>query len=93
MSIIFLLQIFTRHVFIFFVTKKNFRIVKTLKVCVLIGEVNMIFRDLMQRKPVHMFVVILMVKPIANCRNAQKTGILLKKILYEKTSPNFDLLT
>lgn len=43
----------------------------------------------MQRKPVHMYVVILMVKPIANCRNAQKTefkkiGILMKKI-YEKT--------
>lgn len=54
----------------------------------------MIFRDLMQRKPVHMYVVILMVKPIANCRiYAQKTGILMKKILYEKTSPNFDLLT
>lgn len=38
-----------------------------------------------------------MVKPIANCRNAQKTefkkiGILMKKI-YEKTWPNFDLLT
>lgn len=31
LSIIFLLRIFnTRHVFIFFVTKKNFRIVKTL---------------------------------------------------------------
>lgn len=36
LSIIFLLRIFTRHVFIFFVTKKNFRIVKTLLVCVLI---------------------------------------------------------
>lgn len=36
LSIIFLLRIFTRLVFIFFVTKKNFRIVKTLLVCVLI---------------------------------------------------------